>query len=142
MILDTQNLFSDDQALTATAVSTNVIDLGAGGTPAIGSSALGRQIGLGEPVEILIQLVVDSGGTSPTLDVDLQQDTVENFASATVIASAPQIAGGSAGDRASINWVPKEQSERYLRLNYTLGGTTPTYTVTSGVVLGTQTRPQ
>lgn len=142
MILDTQNLFSDDQALTATAVSTNVIDLGAGGTPAIGASALGRQIGLGEPVEVLVQLTVDSGGTSPTLDVDLQQDTTAAFSSATVIASAAQIAGGSAGDRASIQWIPHGQSERFLRLNYTLGGTTPTYTVTSGIVLGTQTRPQ
>lgn len=142
MILDTQNLFSDDQALTATAASTNVIDLGAGGTPAIGASALGRQIGIGEPVEILIQLTVDSGGTSPTLDVDLQQDTVAAFSSATNIASSEQLAGGSAGDRVSIHWVPHGQSERYLRVYYTLGGTSPTYTVTAGIVLGTQTRPQ
>ena len=33
MILSAQQLFSDDQAITASADSTNVIDLGVPGTP-------------------------------------------------------------------------------------------------------------
>lgn len=142
MILDTQNLFSDDQALTATAASTNLIDLGAGGTPAIGSSALGRQVGIGEPIEILVQLTVAAGGTSPTLIATLQQDTVAAFSSATSLAVSNTLAGGAVGDRLSIHWLPHNVTERFIRLNYTLGGTSPTYTVTAGIVLGTQTRPQ
>lgn len=142
MILDTQNLFSDDQNLTASGVSTNLIDLGAGGTPAIGTSALGRQIGIGEPIEILIQLTAAAGGTSPTLIATLQQDTVAAFSSATALAVSNTLAGGSAGDRLSIHWVPHNVTERFLRLSYTLAGTSPDYTLTAGVVLGTQTAPQ
>lgn len=141
MILDIQSMFSDDQALTVTAVSTNVIDLGATGTPPLSSTALTRDIGPGTPIDILIQLTADAGGTSPTLDIDLEVDTVENFASATVVASAVQIAGGTEGQRASIRWVPDGTDQRYLRLNYTTGGTSPTHTVTAGIVLGVQTRP-
>ena len=43
MILDAQNQFSSAQALTATADSTNVIDLG-----------VAREIGVGEPMCVLI----------------------------------------------------------------------------------------
>ena len=43
MILSAQQIFSDGQALTATAVSTNLIDLGATGTvvgaPAVAARA-------------------------------------------------------------------------------------------------------
>ena len=40
MIFDKQNLFSDAQAITADAASTNVIDLGPTGTP-VGGSLVG-----------------------------------------------------------------------------------------------------
>jgi hypothetical protein len=40
-----QQLFSDSQALTQTAVSTNIIDLGATGTVTGGAAALVRDIG-------------------------------------------------------------------------------------------------
>ena len=142
MILDTQTLFSDDQALTTSAASTNVIDLGATGTPALGNSALVRDIALGTPVEILIQNVVDAGGTSPTIQVDLEMDTSDAFGSATVVASSTTLTDALQGERLSIRWVPDGTTERYLRLNYTTGGTSPTHTVTAGFVLGTQTRPQ
>lgn len=139
MIFSAENIFSDDQALTATAVSTNVIDLGATGTVLKGPAALVRDIGKGRPIEIVIQLTVDSGGTSPTLDVDLQVDDNVGFASATIVQSSTQIAGGVAGDRVSIYYIPEGTNEQYLRLNYTLGGTSPTYTVTAGIVAGDQT---
>ncbi len=141
MILDTENLFSDDQALTVTAVSTNVIDLTAAGTPP-NSNALIRDIGPGEPIDILIQLTVASGGTSPTLIVTLEKDTGEAFPSATVVATSATLTGGAVGDRLSIRYMPDLTDERFIRLNYTLGGTNPTYTVTSGVVAGVQTRPR
>ncbi len=141
MILDLQSLFSDDQALTATAVSTNIIDLGAAGTPPLASTALIRDIGPGTPIEVLIQLTVASGGTSPTLVVTLEMDTVSAFSSATVIATSATLTAGAVGDRLSINYLPDGTTERFIRLNYTLTGTSPTYTVTSGVVMGRQTRP-
>ena len=42
MILDKENLFSDDQALTTTAVSENVIDTGAA-----------KDVGPGEPLRVV-----------------------------------------------------------------------------------------
>ena len=138
MILDLESMFSDDQALTIDAVSTNVIDLGAPGTPPLSAVALSRDIGPGTPIDILIQLTVDSGGTSPTLQVNLEKDTVEGFGSAEVVASSPILVDGVAGDRLAIQWIPDGADQRYLRLNYDIEGTTPTYTVTAGIVLGRQ----
>ena len=141
MILDLESMFTDDQALTATAVSTNLLDLGATGTPPLSSTALTRDIGPGTPIEVLIQLTVASGGTSPTLIVTMEMDTVVGFSSATVIATSATLTGGLVGARLSITYVPDGATERFLRLNYTLAGTSPTYTVTSGLVMGRQTRP-
>ena len=141
MILDMQTLFSDDQAVTVTAASTNIIDLGATGTPPLSATALTRDIGPGTPIDILIQLTVAHGGTTPTLDVTLEMDTTDAFGSATTIATATQIAGGLVGARTSITYIPDGATERYLRLYYTAGGTTPTCTITAGIVLGRQTRP-
>jgi len=140
MILDLQTLFSDDQALTVTAVSTNLIDLTAAQTPPY-SNALVRDIGPGTPIDVLIQLVVNSGGTSPTLIAQLQMDTTAAFSSATTVAVSATLAGGSAGDRLSIRYIPDGTTEQFIRLNYVLAGTSPTYTVTSGIVLGMQTKP-
>jgi hypothetical protein len=139
MILSAQQLFSDAQALTTTAASTNVIDLGAPGTVKGAPAALVRDIGKSGPIPIVISLDVAAGGTSPTLTVALQMDTTAAFSSATTIQTAPQIAGGSAGQRVAIFWIPEGVTERYIRLNYTLGGTSPTYTVTAGIVLADQT---
>jgi hypothetical protein len=53
MYIDKQNLLSEDQAITTTARSTNVINLGAAG------------IGPGEPIEVLCQVTTTfAGGTS------------------------------------------------------------------------------
>ena len=140
MMLSAEQIFSDSQALTATAASTNIIDLGATGTVLGAPAALVRDIGPGKAVEFIVQLDVDSGGTSPTLDVAVQVDTVSAFSSPTTVASSEQLAGGSAGDRVQLNCtLPEGTNERYLRLNYTLSGTSPTYTVTAGIVAGDQT---
>lgn len=140
MILDLQTMFSDDQALTVTAVSTNVIDLTAAQTPRY-ANALVRDIGPGRPIDILIQLVVASGGTSPTILAQLQKDDNVGFSSAVVVAVSATLAGGAAGDRLSIRYIPDSTNEQFIRLNYVLAGTSPTYTVTAGIALGIQTRP-
>lgn len=135
MILSKNQMFSDGQNLTATGVSTNVIDLGAPGTVKGAPAAIKRDIGKGRPVKITIRLDADAGGASPTLDVVVQKDTVENFASAEVVATGTQIAGGSQGDEVDIYLLPEQCDQRYLRLSYTLGGTSPDYTITAGIVL-------
>lgn len=139
MMLSAEQLFSDSQALTATGVSTNIIDLGATGTVIGAPAALVRDIGKGNPIPIIVNLDVAAGGTTPTLDITVEIDTTDAFASATTVATAKQVAGGAAGDSVYLDvYLPEGTNERYLRLNYTLGGTTPTYTLTAGVVAGKQ----
>lgn len=140
MLLSSQQIFSDGQNITSSGASTNVIDLGSTGTVLGAPAALTRDIGKGTPVEFIVQLTAAASGTSPTLSVAVQVDTVENFASATTVATSETKAGGAAGDRIQLNCtLPEGTNERYLRLYYTLGGTSPDYTLTAGVVAGDQT---
>lgn len=114
--------FSDAQALTATAVSTNVIDLGSD-----------RDVGPGQTMYVVLTVDVAAGGTSPTFDVDVQTDDNEAFSSATVIASFPQITSTTGVAGAQFYLTIPQENERYLRLNYTAGGTSPTITVSARV---------
>lgn len=122
MILDAQLLYSDAQALTATAVSTNIVDHGSD-----------RNMGLGEPLSVLITVDVTAGGTSPTVSVALQTDDNSGFASPAQVAATATLTGAqmTAGAKFVLP-VPADASfERYSRLNYTVGGTTPTVTLTA-----------
>lgn len=139
MIFSANQMFSDGQVVTVDAASTNVIDLGATGTVLGAPAALTRDIGKGRPIQIVVQLDIAATGTTPTLIVELQVDTVENFASPTTVARTVQLAGGAAGARLALYYVPEGTNERYLRLYYDVGGTTPSYQLTAGIVLADQT---
>jgi hypothetical protein len=122
MYLDAQNVFSNPQALTATAASTDLIDLGAD-----------RNIGIGEPMAVVLTVDVAAGGTSPTLAFALQTDDNSGFSSAATVASSATLTGAQlvAGAQFVLP-IPADLSiERFVRLNYTLGGTSPTVTVTA-----------
>lgn len=127
MILDKTNLFSDSQTLTATGASTNVIDLG-----------VARDIGKGVPIPMVIQVMADATGTSPTIKADIEVSDTEAFTVATVVASSEVLTSPVAGDQASIRFIPKGVNKRYVRIKYTLGGTSPSVVVTAGVVAGHQ----
>lgn len=121
--MDAQLLFSDAQALTATAVSTNYINLGTAYS----------FIGTGEPMAAVVTVDVAAGGTSPTLVVAVQSDDNTSFSSAATVATTGTIAGATltAGYEIVIAIPAGTSTEQYLRLNYTVGGTTPTVTVTA-----------
>ena len=140
MILDAQNLFSDEQAITASAASTNIIDLGAE-----------RRIGTGEPIDILIQLVADmtDSGSDSTVAVTLQTDTDVAFGSpatyatilgdmsSTVTFAATTTALGTANKPSKLlfRFIPDHRIDRYLRLYYTVAnGSLSTGSVTAGIV--------
>lgn len=121
MYVDSQNLFSDSQALTATAASTNLIDLG-----------VDRDIGVGEPLAVVLTVEVAADATTgnETYQVDVETDDNSSFSSASVIArripTAAELALGT------VMTIPlPNTNERYIRLNYTLGGTTPTVTLSA-----------
>jgi len=129
MILDKENLFSDDQAITGTANSTNVIDLG-----------VVRDIGKGVPVPVLIQ-VTESFNGADTISAQVQTDDNESFSSATTLATSGNVAIADlvAGYQFPIQYMPTG-TERYLRIVYTFtGATAPTQgKVTAGVVASHQ----
>lgn len=116
-LIDSRLEFSDAQSVTATAASTNVIDL-----------SQDRNVGPGRVLYVVVHVDVAVGGTSPTYDIDLETDDNSAFSSATVIGSFVQITdtNGTAGAKFYIT-IPAD-NEEFLRLNYTVGGTSPTGT--------------
>lgn len=140
MIFDKTTLLSDAQAITADAVSTNVIDLGAVGQAYGHAAPLVRDVGKGQPIKIHIQ-VVEAFNTLTSLTVSVQCDSVENFASPkTLVSETIALADLIAGKTSNIMCVPAGTDERYLRLNYDVTGTNPTTgRITAGVVMASQT---
>jgi hypothetical protein len=53
MILDNTNVYSDSQAITATAASTNIIDVGAAGTAFGAAAAVARDIGKASEIPLV-----------------------------------------------------------------------------------------
>lgn len=113
MILDKQQMFSDEQAITSTANSTNVVDLGAFGEA--------TQDG-GEPLTILAQVIEDfTAAGAGTLTVTLETDDNASFSSATTLLSTAAIAKGTlvGGYQLPISFLAAN-AERYVRLVYTV----------------------
>lgn len=139
MIYDNTLLVSNDQAITATAASTDVIDLGATGTP-YGGTALTRDIGIGYGVPLSVRVTQTFNNlTSLTVAVQTSPDnsTWTTVQSGAVVALASLVNGFQFD-------VPYEFPEgtkaRYVRLNYTVAGTNPsTGRITAGVVMARQT---
>lgn len=119
-ILDTTNEFSDAQAVTASAISTNVIDL----LPA----AIGGNIltDLGATDEIYLSIFVQTTATSAgasTVTFSLESDsTVDLATSATVHWTSSAVAKASlvAGYKVATICLPQGSYERYLGLRYTV----------------------
>lgn len=128
MIFDETLMFSDDQEVTGTAVSTNVIDLGADN----------RDIGKGVPVPLLIQVTSGfEGATSVTATVQTSND--EDFGDVDVLATSGAVVLDdlNAGYQFPIQYMPIN-TKRYLRINYTVAGTGTAGTITAGVVAAHQ----
>ena len=126
MRFDSTNIFSDDQAITASATSTNIFDLG---------SATRGDIGKGTAIPIVVQVTTDFA-TCTSLTVGIQTDSVENFASPkTLISQTIVLASLVAGAKFSFNSIPIGTDERYVRLYYTIAGSDATAgKVTAGIV--------
>ncbi|OJF92067.1 hypothetical protein AX761_21750 [Rhizobium sp. 58] len=138
MIFDLQTLLSNAQAVTADAASTNVLDLGATGTVYGAAAALGRNIGKGKKIPLLIQ-VVEAFNTLTSLEVKVQVSVDEAFTSPIQVATTGVIALAdlTAGKIFNIDAVPRDADKRYFRLFYDITGTAPTLgKITAGVTMG------
>jgi len=139
MILSAQQLFSDDQAITATALSTNVIDTGVRGTPYDAAAALNGDIGKGNPIPILIQ-VTEAFNTLTSLTVTLETGDVAGTLGTVLNTESILLADLVAGKQTFMQYVPNGAEGRYLGVRYTVVGTDPTEgQITAGISMGNQT---
>jgi hypothetical protein len=121
MIIDKRLKVSAQQALTGTSLvaSTDVIDLGSD-----------LDVGPGEPLWLVVAARTGLAGTdTPTIKWSIQTDDADTFGSPTTLVEQPAL-GAAAFATGKIFWTAVPQSnERYLRVAYTMTGTTPTATV-------------
>ena len=125
MLLDAQSLFSDAQAITASAASTNVVRFGKGEFVF---------------VPLLIQ-VVESFTALTSLTVKIQTATDSAFTTPVDLASATIASAGlTAGTIIPINYIPSGNLG-YIRIYYTVTGSNATAgKITAGVTAGVDIR--
>ena len=121
MLLDAQCLFSDAQAITSTAASTNVVKFGKGEFTF---------------VPLLIQ-VVESFATLTSLTITVQTATDSAFTTPVDLASSTLAAAKlTQGAVIPINYIPRGNLG-YIRIYYTVTGSNATTgKITAGVVAG------
>ena len=126
MILDEQGLFSNNQKVTASVASENILDLGK------------REVSFGTPVELFIQISEDFNNLT-TLDIKVQTSTDEEFTDAEdLIEQAMTLAELKQGAVSAIKFLPKGNLG-YMRLFYTVNGSAPTKgKILAGITDGVQ----
>lgn len=134
MILDLNTLLSDDQAVTATAISENVIDLGVLGTTYDGV-ALQRNEGTCQRIPLLVQVTEDFA-TLTSLTISVECSAAAGLTSPSVLFSQTiAVADLVAGKKIAIDIVPNDVDLRYLGLRYTVTGSNATAgSITAGIV--------
>ena len=123
MIIDSQLLLSDAQAVSADAASTNILDLG-----------VARNLFDGEPMAVVLQIDVAADGTTTDETYEFQIETDDNsgFSSATdLLVHSIGYASLTAGSTHVLPVPVGAAVERYLRVYYNVGGTSPSVTVTA-----------
>ena len=127
MLLDKQLLLSNAQAITADAASTNIYNTGSA-----------ADVGPGTPLRVFLG-VDEAFDALTSLDIKLQCDSVENFASPKTLWTVNVLlAGLTLGAKIDLPPVPAG-CEQYLRLYYDVNGSNPTVgKVTAGIVLDDQ----
>ena len=83
-----------------------------------------------------VLFVLDSaagGGSSPTLDVTIEE-SADNSSFAAVASGAvafTQVTGTASAQKVALN---KDDAKRYVRIKYTIGGSSPTFTFSVNAV--------
>lgn len=132
MLMDKLLMFSNSQAVTASAASTDTIDLSAF-----------RDIGTG-PMDIEVfmytEVAVTAAGAA-TLTITLECDDNSAFSSPTVLLSTAAIPKATLviGYEPLAGWKIPAGCERHVRLNYTVAtGPLTAGTFSAGLVLASQ----
>ena len=116
MRIDQYELFSDNQAVTAAAASTNLIDL----------RGTARRFGIGaKPLYVVLHCTVtmDDSGNNSSVPVYLQTDTAAAFSSATNAQTLHTFATNTAANTYVTVPITSGANEQFARLYYdVLGG--------------------
>ena len=75
-----------------------------------------------------VVFILDSaagGGSSPTLDITIEDSADNSSFSALSGAAFTQVTGTASAQKLDIN---KDEAKRYVRIKYTIGGSSPTFT--------------
>lgn len=133
MILDLQSMFSGTvaadgtktaQAITATAISTNVMDLRQpNGAPTLVDNGI-----LGMNLWLIVQ-TIQAFNTLTSLTITLESDSVAGLSSSPTVhfsTGAIALAALTANTVLARVLIPSGDYERYLGLRYTVTGTNPT----------------
>jgi hypothetical protein len=127
MIIDNTLVFSDSQAITATARSTNIVDIGAAGTPVGATNAVRRDIGIATEIPLTIR-VTEAFNNLTSLTFQLEVDDDPAFGSPRIVAVGPAVLLASLTLGAKIQFpaeLPEGTNERFIGLRYTVAGTAP-----------------
>lgn len=122
MMLDSHAEFSDAQAVTSTAISTNVIDL----YPMADQADATRDLGVGEGVYLIVSTntTATDSGSDATLTISLESDTAVGLDSAAVVhyttGALAFAAYATAGTSLVAVRLPSGRYKRYLGLRYTV----------------------
>lgn len=139
MILDNNALFSDSQAITASAASTNVYDLGAmanipynpAGTAPV---AMRRNQGKAKAIPLLVQ-VVEAFNNCTSIKATIEESSDNSTFTSTGVEQTILLADLTVGKKFYALQYLAPITKRYVRIYYTLVGTAPTLgKITAGIV--------
>lgn len=153
MILDGLLQFSSAQAVTATADSTNVLDLGLSGLPTSAGGGGARDIGIGDdPAMKVLVLVTTAFATLTSLQVLFRgapdngsgaEGSYTTMVSGPVVPVASLVVGARLLDIDVPRPAPGQAVPRFLKLNYTVAGSNATAgNVSSYLVLDRHDLPE
>ena len=138
-ILSQQALFSDKQAVTATAVSDNAVQISKAGRITLNGADQTSDAGAGCEVPLMVQVTTAFAGNTGLQVQLIQSDTVDgngDLTSSEVVASSESIAVADlvAGYRFNLSRIPEKTTKKYIQLNYVVAGTATAGNVTAGLV--------
>lgn len=129
MILNKNLTLSEQQAITATAISTNIIEWPTNGTPYGEAAAITRNLGAGTPIPMLMQ-VNEAFATLTSLTITIETaDDAALTSGAVVLGSTGAIAAASlvVGYKPTLTrFVPDATMKKYFGLRYTVTGSNAT----------------
>lgn len=131
MILDAQNNFSINQAVTTTANGTNDIDLGP-----IYASNTNRDVGSSDDLYLFVAVTTAfTAAGAGTLTVSLITDTTSAFGASTTLYTSPALSLAQLNGRdLPIKVALTRGVQKYLRIVYTVGtGPMTAGAVTAGI---------